>query len=364
MRIGHLTLLHGYNYGGVLQAWATQENLRKHANEVVTIDYHPARRMQLMRRVCLNYRPVYWPLAQVSDKLKFAGVDKFNDFRARHFTFSKPCSDARSLSAVCKNFDAVVVGSDQVWSPDWLRAPYFLDFDLPPTCRRISLAACCGRPGDDPAYLDYVAHTLARFDHLSVRNEFTATLVRNATGREPVILCDPTIAAAMPQAPVPNLPKDYIFAYVINRKHSVPLASDTLRRLKEKTGFPVVSVPPAEERGRCELDADIVLDAVSPLEWMGLVAHASWVATDSFHGTVFSLKHHRDFSVISSGFKTIGRIQSILDAVNLGDRIHTQSGQPLESVSASQWATVDDTLAEQATRYHSFISVALEKTTP
>lgn len=359
MRIAHLTLLHGYNYGGILQAWATQENLRYHGHEVITLDYHPAKRMQLLRRASLGLRPIFNPLATFSDKQKFAGVDKFNNFRSKHFNFSAPCTDVRALAAVCRNLDAVVVGSDQVWSPDWLRAPYFLDFDLPLTCRRVSLAACCGRPSDDPAYLDYVGRTLVRFDHLSVRNEFTADLVRKTSGREPVILCDPTIAATMPKAPEPDLPKDYIFAYVINRKHSVPLAMDTLRRLKENTGLPVVSVPPAEERGRCGLQADIVLDAVSPFEWMGLIANASWVATDSFHGAVFSLKHHRDFSIISSGFKTIGRIQSILDAVNLADRIHSHNAQPLDSITASQWATVDCTLEKQAERYHVFLSESL-----
>lgn len=359
MRIGHLTLLHGYNYGGMLQAWATQENLRRHGHEVVTLDYHPAKRMHLLRRACLEQRQVFGPIATVSDKFKFAGVDKFNAFRELHFAFSIPCTDARGLEAVCKGLDAVVVGSDQVWSPDWIRAPYFLDFDLPPSCRRISLAACCGKPSDDPSYRSYVAQTLSRFDHLSVRNEFTADLVRDTTGRSPTIICDPTIAATMPSAPSPDIPKPYIFAYVINRKQSNSLAMETLKRLKEKTGLTVVSLPPAEEKGKCLLAADLVIDAVTPLEWMGLVANASWLVTDSFHGTVFALKHHRHFNIISSGYKTIGRIQSILDATGLADRILTTTGQPVDEISNNRWDAVDAVLFKQAGEYQQFLATAL-----
>jgi hypothetical protein len=359
MRIGHLTLCHGYNYGGILQAWATQEILRSHGHEVVTLDYHPARRMRLLRRACLSYRPLYEPLATASDRLKFAGVDEFIDFRARHFVFSKPCPDIQSLEEVCKDFDAVVVGSDQVWSPDWLRAPYFLDFNLTESCRRISIAACCGRPSEDPAYRAYAARTLGRLDHLSVRNEFTAALVRETTSREPIIICDPTIAAQVPCVSLAGLPQRYIFAYVINRKHSISLALETLRRLKEKTGLPVVTVPPAELKGRCNLQADFVLGAVSPFQWTHLIANASWIATDSFHGTVFSLKHHRNFNVISSGLNTLGRIQSVLQAVALKDRIITTALSPLDPVANNQWAVADSALESQAKAYHEFVAKSL-----
>ncbi|MES2467247.1 MAG: polysaccharide pyruvyl transferase family protein [Verrucomicrobiota bacterium] len=360
MRVGHLTLLHGYNYGGMLQAWATQEILRSHGHEVITLDYHPARRMQLLRRACLNFRPLFQPLASFSDKLNFSGVDQFNAFRARHFTFSKTCSDIRTLERACRDFDAVVVGSDQVWSPDWIRAPYFVDFDLPSSCRRVSLAACCGRPCEDPEYRAFVARTLSRFNQISVRNEFTADLVRQTTGKEPAIVCDPTLATEVPAHPVPGISGPYILAYIINRKHSIPLATEALLKLKRQIGLPVYSIPPAELKGQCGLPADRILGPITPFQWNHLIANASWLVTDSFHGTIFALKNHRNFTAISSGFKTAGRLGAILSATGLTDQMVTTIPEgDLSSIVPETWLASDSHLFGESRGYHEFLAESL-----
>jgi hypothetical protein len=360
MRIGHLTLLCGYNYGGLLQAWATQEILRSRGHEVISLDYHPARRMQMLRKLFPGMHPCHKSLGRFLDKCKFAGADLFDGFRKDNFTFSAPCTGVRDLERACAKLDAVVVGSDQVWSPGWVRPPYFIDFKLPPACKRVSLAACCGFLSDDPDYLDYVAHTLARFDDLSVRNKFTADLVNRTTGRTPAVICDPTIATDVPSVPVPGISGPYILAYIINRKHSIPLATEVLLKLKRQTGLPVYGIPPAELKGRSGLPVDKTVGPITPFQWNHLIANASWLVTDSFHGTVFSLKHHRDLTVISSGFKTAGRIEALLSAAGLTDRMVTKLPEGnIAHIAAEYWRASDRYLSEERVRYHEFLAKSL-----
>ena len=263
MRIAHLTLLHGFNYGGILQAYATQKILRAHGHEVVTLDYHTAKRIILARKLTLNIRFVHEKIRWLLDTWQFSGVKEFNDFRARHFQFSASCCNARQLTRACRGFDAVAVGSDQVWSPSWVRPPFFLDFDLEPACKRISLAACCGQPTDDPDFLRYFAKTISRFDALSVRNEFTAEMVRKATGRTAEVVFDPTLATDFPSEPVPGISDPYILVYVINRGDSVPLAMEA-PRIKAATGLQVYCIPPAETKDDSALPVDRVIRRITP----------------------------------------------------------------------------------------------------
>ena len=360
MRIGHLTLLHGYNYGGLLQAFATQQILRSYGHEVITLDYHPARRMQLLRRACRNFRPLFHPLASFSDKLKFSGTSEFNAFRERHFTFSKPCSAIGDLESACQDFDAVVVGSDQVWSPDWVRAPFFIDFDLTPSCRRVSLAACAGHTCEDFEYRAYVARTLSRFNKISVRDQITADLVRQTTGKAPTIVCDPTLATEVPAVPVPGFSGSYILVYIINRKHSIPLATEAILKLKRETGLPVHSIPPAEIKGKCGLPSDKIFGPISPFQWTHLIANASWVVTDSFHGTIFALRNHCNFTVINSGFKTVGRIFELLSATGLTDQLVTTiPEEEFSSIGPETWLVSDSHLFEKSRAYHKFLMESL-----
>lgn len=357
MRIAHLTLLHGYNYGGMLQAYATQQILRSYGHEVITLDYHPARRMQLLRRLCLNIRSLHQPIGLQLDEYQFSGVKNFHEFRQKHFTFSAPCIGKDDLEKACQGIDVVVVGSDQVWSSAWLRTPYFIDFKIPDGCKRVSLAACSGQPSDIQTYIDYTARTLAQFDAISVRNDFTAEMVQKAIGESPVILCDPTLATDLPTIPVPGINGDYILTYLINQKSNIHLTADIIKIVRKKTGLPVLSIPPSELKGKCTLGADQIIQDISPFQWGHLLKNAKHIITDSFHGVLYALKNHVDFTVISNENIMRGRIQAILNDTGLSDRIVTPVNwdkKLLPSISLKKWHLVSSLIVFRKNKYLRF----------
>jgi hypothetical protein len=363
MRIAHLTLLHGYNYGGMLQAYATQKILKSYGHEVLTLDYHPGKKVILLRKLSFNIAALHKSIQYLLDIRQFSGVSQFNDFRSHNFNFSAPCYNERQISSVCQEIDAVVVGSDQVWSPSWVRPPYFLDFDLDSKCKRLALSACCGQPSGDPQYLEYCTKTISKFDAISVRNNFTAELVQKTTGREAEVVCDPTLATDLPTEEVNGITGSYIIVYVLNRKKSVMLANEVIRHLKSTTGLPVYSITPAELKGVESLEeVDKAIYGISPFQWSHLIENAAYVVTDSFHGTMFAVKSHRNLMVLDSGFKSAGRFRTFLNAVGLEHMLIADANALLQIKTPPEshnWTAIDAKIAKMSETYHRFVYSSL-----
>jgi|694.fasta_scaffold27017_2 hypothetical protein len=360
MRIGHLTLLHGYNYGGLLQAYATQKILKSHEHEVITLDYHPAMRMRLIRQLTLNIPTFHKPIGVWLDKQKFSSVPQFESFRRENFIFSPSCYSSKQLSQLCREMNAIVVGSDQVWSADWIKPPYFIDFELKRNCKRLALSACCGHSNDDTEYLNYCASTLSKFDAISVRNAFTAELVEKTTGKRPKIICDPTLATDLPTESLSDITTPYILLYVINRPRNLTLAQQVIDFWKKTNSdkIPIYSITPAELKGQETLTVDRAIYDISPFQWHYLIANANLVITDSFHGTIFSLKNHRNFAILNNNLKTASRFKSLLRDVDLEERIINGENEiyKIQNSLESNWAIVDYTIVKMSQAYHEFVA--------
>ena len=66
---------------------------------------------------------------------------------------------------------------------------------------------------------------------------------------------------------------------------------------------------------------------ISPSEWVGLMSEATYVVTDSFHGTAFSINFNRPFTTLINPVSNMNtRIMSILEITQLKDRIIFDDG--------------------------------------
>ena len=81
-------------------------------------------------------------------------------------------------------------------------------------------------------------------------------------------------------------------------------------------------------------------------QWLGLIADAPFVLTDSYHGMLFSINMHREFAVIDNSCRGSSRFNSLLDMLDLRDRIIADTDD-LRRVYATpiDWAEVDRRLA-------------------
>jgi hypothetical protein len=184
-----------------------------------------------------------------------------------------------------EHYDLVLVGSDEVWSPKhaWYgTCPIFYGEGV----RTDSLAAYATSFGGHPASegIDAVrAEQLRSFDAISVRDENSRSIVRDAIGRDVPIVLDPCLHFPINAAPVRHLPRGpYVAVY--GYRFSEPFTR-AVQQWARTHRLPIISI------GYRNDWADQNWLTAGPDDFAHFMAGARAVATNFFHGCVFALRH-------------------------------------------------------------------------
>jgi hypothetical protein len=251
------------------------------------------------------------------------GRGRFKRFRQQYLPLTRPCRNLEDLQETAADLDAVIVGSDQVWNGHISHASigtYFLDFTDHTPCRRISYAACFGDPQQPPEMTAAVGPLLRRFDHLSVRNEMSARLVREYSGRDAEVVLDPTLLHNYDDLLTGEIrERGYIAAHFLPHEQ-LHVGKDVLREVKERLQMPVTTTGITMK----PVDDHRFLSA-GPLEWLRVLRESAFVCTNSFHGTIFAVKFKKPFITWSTeslgGVRGPARLQDFLRICGLEDRL-------------------------------------------
>ncbi|VGO21680.1 polysaccharide pyruvyl transferase family protein [Pontiella sulfatireligans] len=303
MKIGILTFHFCYNYGALLQCIGLYRVLKSIGHDVDVIDFHPVQESKtslwqgwrLREGISKENFMRRWAELRYGKTME----RRFTSLMSGQLTFSRQCNNS-NVSYVVQDYDALIVGSDQVWNQKYYYAPpaYLLDFTPPYDGLKISYAACSGNgviPRDD---WDEVSAALKAFGHVSVRNDVTSHWFKQLAGRVPSTVCDPTLLVDFSDLEAKfKLPVEkYILIYVLGDEIEGGHAK-AVSAIKKKMGdYPVVWICPTAHRPECQwAGADHIIYDAGPGEWLTLFKNAAFVYTDSFHGAVFSMKYQRPF---------------------------------------------------------------------
>ena len=166
-----------------------------------------------------------------------------------------------------------------------------------------------------------------RFDALSTREISGQKIIKELTGKNVQVVCDPTLlfdaegwTKMIPDQNVINEP--YIFCYFLGTNS---VHRKIANEFREQTGLKIVSCPFLDNYVECDLDfADIQLFDMDSEEFVNLIRHAEYILTDSFHGTVFSILHHKKFMTFNrfdaGANSRNSRIDSLCTLLELSDR--------------------------------------------
>jgi hypothetical protein len=168
VKIGIFTFHHVDNFGALLQCLSLTQALQEMGHDIKVIN-HQSPTTGL--RAGLRHDLSSWP--HLFNRLR--GLirgnklhDSFDRFRRHSLPLTPLCETESQLAQLANSFDALVVGSDQVWH--FSREPkYFFHWHPSFPNRRIAYAACCGsdiQPDTDTALL---SACLKKFDFISVR---------------------------------------------------------------------------------------------------------------------------------------------------------------------------------------------------
>ncbi len=298
-RIGVLTFLHNGNYGSSLQAYALQRVIREMGHECEHIDYRPdtAEKVRNMIRSGNHPRLLLDGRKKRNVQASQTGMreklQRIEGFYGRRMKLSPACWNRRELRKVSERYDTLVCGSDQIWNPVWLNPAYFLDF-AEPEKRRIAYAPSLGvsvTPGRRKQRI--IRRRTALFDAISVREEEGAKIMVSMTGDLPRVMPDPVCLLTgeeWEQIAVPMEAREpYILCYFIGEN---PNYWGRVQELCHRTGWDALVLPVTAEA--YAQDSFTLMDGAGPEEFLGALAGADMICTDSFHGlalgTIFEKK--------------------------------------------------------------------------
>ena len=352
-RIGVMTFLHNDNYGSILQAWALQRTLLDLGFDSTHIDYAPSKQEKIRNLL----RSGNSPRLILEGRRKKSATGKmhggFDEFRKAHIRTTAACRDHAALAKAAEDFDVLVCGSDQIWSPVWLNPAYFLDFSDKP---KVAYAPSLGvREITSRGKQRKIARLVKRFSAVSVREQEGASLLVEMRGVEPTVQPDPVMLIPKEkwQAVMDlNVPKEkYILCYFIGDN---PSYWETVRAVAAQEQCAVRVIPRTEGARNAGYSLE---EDVPPQRWLGLINGAAHVVTDSFHGATFSAILNKECTIVrryreDDPESKNSRIDQLLR--NLG----------VSSLNNADWHVVNTNLAARAEAAKAWLTDAINQAAP
>ena len=296
-KVGILTFHRALNYGAVFQTYALQMTLQNLGSQTEVIDYRAAFNEKRFRRKklreCLSIRELYSIFFRNSYKLNSRRTfEAFN----KKIPMSEICTTQDELSKICSKYDKVVAGSDQVWNIACTDGDdsYFLPF-LNDSQKKTSYAASIGFERIPEQFIEQYKTWILGFSEVAVREKSAVDIVQSLTGKKAEYVVDPTLLLEkkdwlklVDESKVSKEP--FVLLYLMSEDREL---IHFAKNIAKKNNCELVYI---NDRLFPLLGAKN-LRGITPEQWLGLFAKATYIVTNSFHGTVFSINFNKQFFV-------------------------------------------------------------------
>lgn len=370
MKIGILSMQRIVNSGSLLQAYGLRETLKALAGcEVEFIDYESAAKaepiqekkqpflIQLLKNVKHTILPAYRPRMEAKRYVK-----KFTE----KWRESLPAIGVQDeLNGIEKNhYDLAVIGSDEVFNlcqfPDRkAEIPWSLLGEGIHAKRLISYAASCGQTtlekinaiGEEL----HCASLLKRFQAISVRDENTFQVVEALTGITPQYHIDPVLLSSHfpKEASYRKLPYKYMLVYAYTWRISSEDEIKAIKAYAQTHRLKTVCI-------NCYQPWCDHTIACTPFAVLQYVRDAECVVSDTFHGTVFSIRENVPFAVLVRESNSC-KLRFLLRQFGLESR-EAKTAEEIGSILRQpiDFATVNARLNEERTKALQYLRKQIE----
>jgi hypothetical protein len=368
MKIGILTLPLGYNYGGILQVYALQTVLERMGHEVVMIEKIKKYNLPLWKK------PFSYTKRFI---LKYVLGKQIRIFTEKYEEFSFPIITQYTQTFINKHihvyktkrledinedtFDAIVVGSDQVWRPKYSYRPIenaYLKFTMGWNIKRIAYAASFGTDEWEytPNATANCSKLLKMFNAVSVREQSAVNLCMEHFNVKATHVIDPTFllstsdyislidGAQMPRS------NGIMLVYILD---DAPIKTQIVNMIAKKRHLKPFIVNAMPENRFVPIQKRIQ----PPVEqWLQGFNDAEYVVTDSFHGCAFSINFNKPFVVFGNKGRGMSRFSSLLAIFGLTDRLVTNVEEAEDVLKNDiDWTDVNRRLVIQKTEAETYL---------
>jgi len=370
MKIGLAINFDYPDYGGMLQAFATQRVLDKQGIESEAICFDGLKG-DINRRKWKYFLSNLNDLSIVKEKARIIGKkirqkinkelnqklsmrnDALEQWSKKMFKVSKAYENWDDITTGAHGYNSVVVGSDQLWLPSNVMADYYTLNWVPEDVNKVCYATSFGIGRIPLKYETTYRIFLKRINHLSAREISGQEVIKHLCNREVPLVCDPALlldSEGWDEVVSNRLIKEkYIFCYFMGDN---PSQREFVKRLAQKTECKVVALLHLDQYIAADEEyVDYAPYDVTPADFVSLVKYADYVCTDSFHGTVFSINYSKTFFTFmrfneKASLSTNTRITSLLSTIGLEDRLIGDANINLEEnsqlLSIQKWENIQE----------------------
>ncbi|MFB3170038.1 polysaccharide pyruvyl transferase family protein [Neobacillus sp. 179-C4.2 HS] len=372
-KIGILTINDYENFGNRLQNYAVQEVLKTLGFEVETVvnnskytkrntdTFEKLGKLKKLKKMSFN--DIY---TKINDKIlnkvyKENKLKRFEVFKNFTSSYIKETDYSISFNNIPQDlnqkFDFFVTGSDQVWNPniDHRSAIDFITFA--PRYKRIAFSPSFAVSKIPDKRVDQYKEWISGMASLSVREKAGAKIIKDLTGRDAVVLVDPTLMLTKEKwmtisKKATNKPtKKYLLTYFLG-----PISKENenkINTIAKDNDLEIINLAQIKESESYK---------AGPSEFIDFINSASLVCTDSFHGSVFSILLETSFLVFERGGNLPNmnsRIDTLLSTFKLESRLSknvTNNNQVFEM----DYAHVYPILEEERNKAKEYLTQALK----
>lgn len=266
----------------------------------------------------------------------------YDRFREKYFA-----SPSRTQVLI---YDYCVIGSDEVFNcsnkTKWGFTSQLFG-DVKEAKHIITYAASCGSTTVKKIPVEVaesIRNAMSNLDAVSVRDKNTKEFVKKLTGKDACVHLDPVLVYDFKDeidrsVSVEGLPQSYCVIYSYdNRIHEKSEIESIKNFCREHNMTPIcVGIP------QFWIKDYIVAD---PFQCLKVFQNAKFVITDTFHGTIFSVKYCKRFATIVRGSNK-NKLQDLIDRVQI-------SNHQISQISSSELDRAFDVVHDKKS-FDSFI---------
>lgn len=359
MKVKTITCHNVYNTGASLQAYALVTYLRSLGHDVEIIDYVPDYLTHYRLAGVAN--PVYdkpiikelYNLAKLPGRL-IARCSKrktaFDRFTAQYLPLTeRHYGTFEALKSEPPEADIYIAGSDQIWNSFFKngRDPSFYLQFAPKGCVRASYAASFAIPEIADEYREQTRKWLMEFDHLSVRENSGLRILESLGIEGGCTVADPVFLLSKEEwetlCPNAVVSDRYVLVYDFDGNPAIRRMAEMLAASRGLKIFTLQKLGYGDQ---------YIADA-GPIEFVQMIKGASYVLSNSFHATAFSLIFHRPFMVFDREEGINTRMHDLLDMAGV-----EYERKPEDAIC---WETVQQRMNEYITNSRDYLHNILNR---
>jgi len=338
-KIAIITTHHEPNYGNKLQNYALQTVIERLGYKVETIN--DARSWQDLISLWAQKKNIIHALIPYRRQPKHIKYAKFFFWSKRHLHYSKVNihTDSDFRGGLADMYDYFVVGSDQIWNPEW--RIFSNEFGFATFARKEQKVAYAPSFGVSQMLSDRVEeykHWLQNWKALSCREYEGAAIIKELTGLSVPVVVDPTLLLTRADwdkvASKRLIQEPYVVVYTIGGMQEQYRAY--IQKEAQEKHLRIINLSEGK------------YVALGPDEFISVIKYASLMITDSFHGTAFAIQYHIPITIINRTLVTgeldkLSRIRTLFRYIGVENRDFCQLFNECYDIN---WNMADDNIRQ------------------